>query len=98
MTELVQEHMSEAQQKQNTWYDQTAWMRELKLNDQVLVLLPAAHNKLLAKWQGPYKVVRRKGKVTYGVIMPGARNRKKVFHINLLYCFYGRKFRNWERR
>ena len=59
-------------------------MRELKPNDQVLVLLPTTHNKLLAKWQGPYKVVRRKGKVTYEVSMPGARNRKKVFHINLL--------------
>ena len=84
MTELVQEHMSEAQQKQKSWYDCTAQMRELKPNDQVLVLLPTTHNKLLAKWQGPYKVVRRKGKVTYEVSMPGARNKKKVFHINLL--------------
>ena len=84
MTELVQEHMSEAQQKQKSWYDRTARMRELKPNDQVLVLLPTTHNKLLAKWQGPYEVVRRKEKVTYEVSMPGARNRKKVFHINLL--------------
>ena len=51
MTELVQEHMSEAQQKQKSWYDQTERMRELKPNDQVLVLLLTAHNKLLAKWQ-----------------------------------------------
>ena len=67
MTELVQEHMSEAQQKQKSWYGQTARMRELNPNDQVLVLLPTAHNKLLAKSQGPYKIVRRKGKVTYKV-------------------------------
>ena len=71
MTELVQEHMSEAQQKQKSWYDRTARMRELKPNDQVLVLLPTSHNKLLAKWQDPYKVV------TYEVSIPGARNRKK---------------------
>ena len=52
MTELVQEHMSEAQQKKKPWYDQTAWMREQKPNDQVLILVPTAHNKPLAKWQG----------------------------------------------
>ena len=39
MSELVKEHMSETQQKQKVWYDRTAWMRELKLKDQVLVLL-----------------------------------------------------------
>ena len=60
MTELVQEHMSEAQQKQKSWYDQTARKRGLKPDDQVYVLLPTGHNKLLAKWQSPYKVVRRK--------------------------------------
>ena len=39
MSELVKEHMSETQQKQKVWYDRTARMRELKLKDQVLVLL-----------------------------------------------------------
>ena len=84
MTELVAEHMREAQEKQKVWYDQNARMRELKPNDQVLILLPTSHNKLLAKWQGPYKVLRRLGKVNYEVDMPGIRNRKKVLHINLL--------------
>ena len=84
MSELVKEHMSDIQQKQKVWYDRTARMRVLKPNDQVLVLLPTTHNKLLAKWQGPYKVIRRLGKVTYEVDIPGARSRKKVYHINLL--------------
>ena len=84
MTELAQEHISEAQQKQKSWYDHTTRMRELKPNDQMLVLLLTTHNKLLAKWQGPYKVVCRIGKVAYEVSMPGARKRKKVFDINLL--------------
>ena len=63
-------------------------MRVLKPNDQVLVLLPTTHNKLLAKWQGPYKVIRRMGKVTYKIDIPGARSRKKVYHINLLKKWY----------
>ena len=84
MTELAAEHMREAQEKQKVWYDRNARMRELKSNDQVLILLPTSHNKLLAKWQGPYKVLRRLGKVNYEVDMPGTRSRKKVLHINLL--------------
>ena len=67
MTELAAEHMREAQEKQKVWYDRNARMRELKPNDQVLILLPTSHNKLLAKWQGPYKVLRRLGKVNYEV-------------------------------
>ena len=63
-------------------------MRVLKPDDQVLVLLPTTQNKLLAKWQGPYKVFHRMGKVTYEVDIPGARSRKKVYHINLLKKWY----------
>ena len=84
MTELAAEHMREAQEKQKVWYDRNARMRKLKPNDQVLILLPTSHNKLLAKWQGPYKVLRRLGKVNYEVDMPGTRSSKKVLHINLL--------------
>ena len=49
ITEVVNEHMSETQQKQKVRYDQSDWMRELKPNDQVLVLLLTTHNKLLIK-------------------------------------------------
>ena len=63
-------------------------MRVLKPDDQVLVLLPTTQNKLLAKWQGPYKVVRRMEKVNYEVDIPGARSRKKVYHISLLKKWY----------
>ena len=82
MIELFKEHISETQQKQRVWYDRSVWMRELKPNDQVLVLLPTAHNKLLSKWQGPYEVIHRMGKVTYKVNMSGSRSRRKVYHIN----------------
>ena len=49
MSELVKEHMSETQQKQKVWYNQTVRMRELRPTDQALILLPTTHNKLLAK-------------------------------------------------
>ena len=88
ISELVKEHMSETQQNQKVWYDQTVQMRELRPNYQVVVLLPTTHNKLLAKWQALYTVIHRMRKVTYEVDMPESRSRRKIFHINLLKKWY----------
>ena len=82
MTELVQENLAKAQKQQKSWYDRNARSREFEPGDQVLVLLPAATSKLLAQWQGPYKVTRRVGKVNYEVDI--SDRRKRIFHINLL--------------
>ena len=57
----------------------------------MLVLLPTATNKLLAQWQGPYQVVKRLGKVSYLVDMHNKRNRRRVFHVNMLKEFRIRK-------
>jgi len=42
----------------------------LEAGEEVLVLLPTSSNKLLAQWQGPYRVLHRVGKVNYEVYMP----------------------------
>lgn len=57
-------------------------MREREFNpgDQVLVLLPTSTNKLLARWQGPYKVLHHVGKVTYLVDMYNTRKHKLVVY------------------
>lgn len=56
------------------------------MRDQVLVLLPTSTNELLARWQGPYKVLRRVGKVTYLVDMYNTRKHKLVLH-DMWICF-----------
>ncbi len=38
---------------------------KLEPGEQVLVLLPTESNKLLDQWQGPYRVVKKIGKVDY---------------------------------
>ena len=38
---------------------------EWKEGDKVQLLLPSSTNKLSAKWQGPYTVTKRMGKVLY---------------------------------
>ena len=84
MTEMVSDNLKEAQQRQKTWYDQTARERELESGEEVLMLLPTSGNKLLAQWQGPYCVVRKVGKVNYEIDMANKRKRRKIFHVNML--------------
>lgn len=56
----------------------------------MLVLLPTSESSLLEKWQGPYVVQRRMGKVTYEINTPDKKKQKQTFHINML--------REWQER
>ena len=91
MAELVEENLTKSQQKQKTWYDKDARMREFAQGDPVLVLLPTSSSKLLAQWQGPYQVVKQVGKVSYLVDMHDRRKRRRVFHVNMLKAFQVRR-------
>ena len=88
MAELVQENVSRAQKQQKEWYDRNARSREFHPGDQVLVLLPTSTNKMLARWQGPYEVARRCGKVNYEVRMCDRRKQHRIFHVNMLRVWY----------
>ena len=77
-TEIVKDNMKEAQQQQKTWYDKTTRKRELKPGEEVLVLLPTSSNKLLARWQGSYRILYKVGKVNYEVEMLNKRKRRKI--------------------
>ena len=84
MTTLAQEHMHASQQKQKTWYDQTACERNFEPVQKVLVLLRTEDSKLLAQWQGPYEVLQKLGPTTYKNCTPGQICSTRVLHINLL--------------
>ena len=88
MAEVMKEHLEAAQTQQKHWYDLKACEREFNPEEQVLVLLPTSSNKLLAQWQGPYRVVKRLGKVNYVVDMHDRKKRKRVFHVNMLRKWY----------
>ena len=91
MADLVQENLSKAQENQKLWYDKHTRVREFKVGDPILVLLPTASSKLLAQWQGPYQIVKRAGKVSYLVDMHDRRERRRIFHVNMLKEFRVRK-------
>ena len=84
MTELVQENLSNAQDIQKRWYDRNAREREFQPDDQVLILLPTTTNKLTAQWQGPYKVIKKVGKVDYHIRLHDRRKKNWTFHANML--------------
>ncbi|KAK7912922.1 hypothetical protein WMY93_013133 [Mugilogobius chulae] len=77
-------NLQEAQKTQKAWYDRQARHREFKPGERVLLLLPSSSNKLLAKWQGPYNVVRKMGPVTYEIFHPEKKRQKQTYHVNLL--------------
>lgn len=70
--------------------DRNARTRDLKLVQQVLLLLPTCESKMLAKWYGPYKVTRKVGKVTYELFMPDLGKKYQTFQINWLKEFHAR--------
>ncbi|KAL2082601.1 hypothetical protein ACEWY4_012302 [Coilia grayii] len=90
MSELAHQNMELAQKRQKTWYDLNARGRTFKPGQKVLLLLPTEESKLLAKWHGPYEVIKKVGDVTYEVSMPDRGKKKQTFHINLLKEYHHR--------
>ena len=78
MKELADANLLKAQEKQREWYDKNSRKREFKSGDMVLLLLPTSTTKLLAKWQGPYKVIDRVCKVDYRIEMPDRQRKMGV--------------------
>ena len=67
-------------------YDKATTVRELKPGDEALVLLPTSQNKLFAKWQGPFQVLRKcDDRNNYELQI---RNRTAILHLNSLRKFH----------
>ena len=65
MTELVQENLKKAQEKQTVYYDKDTKARVLQVGEEVLVLLSRAGNPHKLEWAGPYKVIQQISPVNY---------------------------------
>ncbi|XP_041421806.1 uncharacterized protein LOC121394536 [Xenopus laevis] len=89
MSEMAQQNLADAQSNQSTWYNKRSREQTFKSGEKVLLLLPSQQNKLMARWQGPFQILRQVGPVDYEIQIPGRRN-KKIYHVNLL--------RKWKER
>ena len=81
---LVESNLKRAQEQRSVQYNRNAKQREFAAGDLVLVLLPTTQDKLCAKWQEPYQVLEKKGRVNYLIDMHDHQKRKRVYHVNLL--------------
>ncbi|XP_044843600.1 uncharacterized protein LOC123349509, partial [Mauremys mutica] len=81
---VARENLRAAQAKQERNYNQEVRARTFAPGDRVLLLLPSSESKLLARWQGPYEVVRQVGPVTYEIRQPDRRKKLQIYHVNLL--------------
>ena len=101
VSQLAHKNLRTTKQKHKEWYDRKARM-EMREGHQVLLLLPDCTKKFQLKWQGPFKVNKKLGKVNYKIIMPKQGN-SKVAHIKevasegdgVCSCYLGRP---WYRR
>ncbi|XP_031133842.1 uncharacterized protein LOC116035058 [Sander lucioperca] len=80
---LVWQHLQQAQQAQAQVYNRNAQVREFRPGEFVLVLIPTAECKFLAKWHGPSVVVEKVSGVNYKVRQLGRRKSCQIYHINL---------------
>ena len=79
--ELARQELEKSAKRYKRYYDRKAKSRILKEGDEVLLLLPTDHNKLLLQWKGPYKVLEKTGKYTYKI---SVNKKVRTFHINML--------------
>ena len=84
MEELA--HQTDTKSKQNfkVWYDRTAHLRSFKEGDLVLVLMPDAQDKLSARWQGPYSIMKQVSPASYELGMADHCKRKRQCHVNMI--------------
>ena len=86
--EIARQSLLKAKQTQKKHFDVKARNREFQVGDKVLLLLPTDGNKLLMQWKGPFDVIERVNGNNYRIQLA---ERVRMFHINMLKKYLGRK-------
>ncbi|XP_033095865.1 uncharacterized protein LOC117100326 [Anneissia japonica] len=58
--QLAREELQKSKQKYKMYYNKKARTRDMKVGDEVLLLLPTDNNKLLMHWKGPFPIKEKK--------------------------------------
>lgn len=86
--EIVQNELSKSSRKYKYYADSKAKDRQFHEGDEVLLLLPTDHNKLLMQWQGPFRITEKVNPYDYKIKI---RGKTKIYHGNMLKKYYRRK-------
>ncbi len=76
--------VSKSRESRMQYLNRGTKLREFKVGDLVLYRVPGMTCKLADSWEGPYKIVERKGAVNYKIGKIGKERHSKVVHVNCL--------------
>ncbi|XP_069167999.1 uncharacterized protein [Procambarus clarkii] len=82
------EHLRKAQRKMSDWYDRKAVPMEFQVGTWVMVLLPGKRKVTEPRFEGPYRVVKRIGQVSYEISKPDRPRKTQVCHIDRLKPYF----------
>ena len=84
---LAQKELAKSKARYTKYYNRRARARKFAVGDEVLLLLPTDHNKLIMHWKGPFTVVETVTPMDYKIDLGTC---KKTFHVNLLKQYHRR--------
>ncbi len=76
--------VSKSRESRMQYLNRGTKLRVFKVGDLVLYRVPGMTCKLADSWEGPYKVVEKKGAVNYKIGKIGKEKHAKVVHVNCL--------------
>ena len=76
-TDAAEAEARKQTQRHKEIYDRQSTVRELAVDDKVLILQPISSFKLLATWSGPYVVTKRLNNFNYEIDMGQRKNMPK---------------------
>jgi len=85
---IAKEEIDKAHHSQKSYYDRKTKEKNIKIGDEVLILLPTDTNKMKMKWKGPHKVIAEPHNNDFKIKM---RGKIKTFHANMLKKYNRRK-------
>ncbi|GKV33019.1 hypothetical protein SLEP1_g41575 [Rubroshorea leprosula] len=94
--DVAKVYLDKASKKMKKWADKERRPLEFQVGDLVMVKLPAqqfkayrqVHKGLVRRYEGPYPIIAKVGKVSYRVDLPPKLKIHPVFHVSLLKPFH----------
>ncbi len=83
--------MCKGKESRLRYYNKGSKMRAFEVGDLVLYRIPGMSCKLADSWEGPYKVLDRKGEVNYKIAKVGKESHSKVVRVNCMKKFKERE-------
>ena len=85
--ELARQELERSKSKQKTYYNKKARQRTYEVGDEVLLLIPTDHNKILMQWKGSFKIKEKLNSMNFRIDLG---HRSQTYHANLLKKYHRR--------